>query len=146
MSGSGCTGLTCTKSTPSIPKTRATRTTPLSDPRRQWLLDVNSNQGLRISAGEASVSGVPPGCNVTAFTAFTAFQPTDHEDCQDGSPLGGRLLWGDDISALMAQMKAVKPVKPVLRALSAWRGREAAGRRLRTRAVLTALLRRRSVG
>jgi len=87
MSGSGCTGLTCTKSTPSIPKTRATRTTPLSDPRRQWLLDVNSNQGLRISAGEASVSGVPPRCNVTAFTAFTGFHPANRESCQDGSHL-----------------------------------------------------------
>ena len=82
MSGSGCTGLTCTESTPSIPKTRATRTTPLSDPRRQWLLDVNSNHGLRITAGEASVSGVPPRCNVIGFTGF---HPTDREE------LSGRL-------------------------------------------------------
>jgi len=57
---------------------------------------------------------VSPRCNVTAFTAFTGFHPTDRESCQDGSPFGGRLLWDGDISALMAQMKAVKPAKPVI--------------------------------
>ena len=48
---------------------------------------LGSNQGLRRTAEEASVSGVPPRCNVTAFTAFTASHPANRENCQDGSYL-----------------------------------------------------------
>jgi hypothetical protein len=77
-----------------------------------WLLDLGSNQGPTDAHPERirlSRSPTRRGLTATAFTAFTAFHPTDHENCQDGSPGGG----GCD-SEYCRRSKAVKAVKPVI--------------------------------
>jgi len=51
----------------------------------------------------------------TAFTAFTAVHPTDHEDCQEGfRSRCVRLVGTAAILITCRRSKAVKAVKPVI--------------------------------